>query len=83
MTNIKRITYAELGGWLAGLGFVEESVSFSHRAFRHRASGTLIVLAYYDDPDTAVREEDVISVHRHLEEKGLADARALERLGSR
>jgi predicted RNA binding protein YcfA (HicA-like mRNA interferase family) len=74
------VTYGDLQQLLLSLGFVEESVEASHRAFRHRASDTVIVLAYGYDSTTPVRNEDLLSVRRHLHEKGLASARALAAL---
>lgn len=75
MAKPKRVTHGELRRLLVALGFVEESVEGSHRAFRHADSDTLIVLPDYRDLSEPVRDEDLISVRRHLEERGLAGPR--------
>ena len=65
-------TYGQLIDFLALLGFVDESVPGSHRAFRHTESGIVILFA---DAETNahVRAEDLFSVRRHLIDGGLLD----------
>jgi predicted RNA binding protein YcfA (HicA-like mRNA interferase family) len=71
-------TYGDLISFLEQLGFQDESVGGSHHAFRHRASDTLVLLADVKREDPA-RIEDLISVRRHLDAKGLMDAQTFER----
>jgi predicted RNA binding protein YcfA (HicA-like mRNA interferase family) len=77
MSQSGQATYRELIGLLEHLGFQDESVEGSHRAFRHRASDTLILLADLK-PEDAVRRQDLISARRHLDAKGLMAAREFE-----
>lgn len=78
MSQLHRANYMDLISLLEHLGFEDESVAGSHHAFRHRASETLILLADLKRDDS-VRSEDLISVRRHLDAKGLMDASAFER----
>jgi predicted RNA binding protein YcfA (HicA-like mRNA interferase family) len=78
MGRSKQPTYRDLISLLEHLGFQDESVKGSHRAFRHAASKTLILLADLGSDDL-VRGEDLISVRRHLDSKGLMDTRTFER----
>ncbi len=50
----------------------------SHQAFRHRESETLVLLANVKREDP-VQTEDLVSVRRHLDAKGLMDSRTFER----
>jgi predicted RNA binding protein YcfA (HicA-like mRNA interferase family) len=77
MSQSERATYRELIELLETPGFQDASVEGSHRAFRHGASDTLILLADLK-PEDPVRREDLISVRRHLDSKGLMAARAFE-----
>jgi predicted RNA binding protein YcfA (HicA-like mRNA interferase family) len=78
MNPSKPATYRDLVQLLARLGFQDESVEGSHRAFRHGASETLILLAEFE-PEDPLRAEDLISARRHLVAKGLISAHAFER----
>jgi predicted RNA binding protein YcfA (HicA-like mRNA interferase family) len=78
MGQSERATYSDLISLLEQLGFQDESVAGSHQAFRHKASETLLLLADLKREDP-VRTEDLISVRRHLDAKGLMDVHAFER----
>ncbi len=78
MSQSKPATYGDLIQLLGRLGFQDESVEGSHWAFRHGASDTLILLARLK-PEDSVRSEDLISVRRYLDSKGLMSAHAFER----
>ncbi len=78
MSQSERVSYKHLISLLEHLGFQDESVTGSHLAFRHRASDTLLLLADLKREDP-VRREDLISVRRHLDSKGLMDARTFDR----
>lgn len=65
------MTYAALKKYLINLGLIDESVKQSHRAFRHVGSGTLIPFSLLFGDNDTVRQEDLISVRRHLVENGL------------
>jgi predicted RNA binding protein YcfA (HicA-like mRNA interferase family) len=78
MGQSRPATYHDLTGLLEQLGFQRESVEGSHHAFRHKASDTLIVLAAFQ-PESPLRSEDLVSVRRHLDSRGLMDARAFDR----
>lgn len=67
----KTIKYKNLIDFLGRLGFVNESVKGSHRAFRHAGSGTIFLLSDSYSEDDPVGEEDLVSVRRHLVENGL------------
>jgi predicted RNA binding protein YcfA (HicA-like mRNA interferase family) len=67
----KMLKYSDLKKYLIDLGFIDESVKESHRAFRHVESGSLILLSRLIDDNEALREEDLVSVRRHLVENGL------------
>jgi predicted RNA binding protein YcfA (HicA-like mRNA interferase family) len=76
------LTYGELWQLLIDLGFVQESVAGSHRAFRHAGSDILIVLPYDCDPSELAGDADLASVRRHLEEGGIATPGALDVLAA-
>jgi hypothetical protein len=65
------LKYSTLKKYLINLGFTDESVKGSHLAFRHIVSGTLIPLSELTGDRQAVRQEDLVSVRRHLVENGL------------
>jgi hypothetical protein len=65
------LDYGALKKYLIDLGFVDESVPTSHLAFRHGESGTLILLSLQVGDNEAVRQEDLVSVRRHLVENNL------------
>lgn len=73
------VKYAVLEKYLISLGFVDESVKNSHHAFRHSASGTLILFSLLTHDDD-VRQEDLVSVRRHLVENGLIKSQEFTRL---
>jgi predicted RNA binding protein YcfA (HicA-like mRNA interferase family) len=77
MSQSKPATYRDLTSLLEHLGFQDESVKGSHHAFRYEASNTLVLLADLR-PEDPVTSEDLISVRRHLDSKGLMDARTFE-----
>lgn len=70
MSGSRQVTYGDLARLLEELGFHDESMKGSHQAFRHATSDTLILLAPAVPADP-VRKEDLISVRRHLDSKGL------------
>lgn len=72
------VTYGDLISLLIHLGFQDESVEGSHVALRHRTSESLVLLADVKSEEP-VRWEDLISVRRHLDSKGLMDANAFDR----
>ena len=82
MDKSDRFRFERLRELLLSLGFTEEWVEGSHRAFRHEDSDTLIVLSPSYVSSTPVRDEDLVSVRRHLEEKGLANAAVLSALAT-
>jgi predicted RNA binding protein YcfA (HicA-like mRNA interferase family) len=65
------LKYRDIKYYLIGSAFVDESVSGSHHAYRHSESGTLILLPFHFGDDEAVRQEDLVSVRRHLVENRL------------
>ncbi len=65
------IKYKELKNYLESLGFTDESVKSSHFVFNHVQSETVILLEQMTD-NAIVNQRDIISVRRHLLEKGLA-----------
>ncbi len=65
------LKYSALKRYMIDLGFIDESVHLSHRAFRHGESGTLITLSLLIDDNEAVPQKDLVSVRRHLVENGL------------
>lgn len=67
-----RVAYAQLFRLLEELGFQEIPTREKWRAFRHRASDTLLPFVS-PNPDSAVRELDAISVRTHLDAQGLLD----------
>jgi hypothetical protein len=77
MSESEQITYRDLAELLEELGFRDESVQGSHRAFRHAASDSLILFALAAPADP-VRKEDFISVRRHLDSKGLMATAAFD-----
>ena len=82
MAKPKDATYGQLCQLLLRLGFLDESVKGSHRAFRHADSDTLILFGEYYKRSTPLRDEDLVSVRRHLDEKGFVDADTFGRLFS-
>ena len=73
------ILYKDLVDLMTSLGFRDESVPGSHRAFRHAGSGTLILFSPLSHDEAIVRDEDLVSVRRHLVEKGLVRIRDFDR----
>jgi hypothetical protein len=71
-------TYAQLHRLLLELGFTTEPAEAHLRVYRHAASDTLVVLAAHL-PDQPVRDTDLISIRKHLVEKGIIDEHSLAR----
>jgi hypothetical protein len=71
-------TYAQLHRLLIELEFTIEQTEAHLQVYRHAASDTLIVLASHvlEEP---VRDADLISIRKHLIEKGIIDEHALAR----
>ena len=65
------VNYKTIIHVLLDLGFIDESVKGSHQAFRHVGSGTVILFSALFAEEELVRQEDLISVRRHLIENGL------------
>jgi predicted RNA binding protein YcfA (HicA-like mRNA interferase family) len=63
--------YKTIIGVLLDFGFVDESVKGSHRAFRHAGFGTLILFSDVHEDNDLIRDEDLVSVRRHLVENRL------------
>jgi hypothetical protein len=76
------LKYSALKKYLIDLGFIDEFVPQSHLAFRHVESGTLVLLSLQDDEDEPVRQEDLVSVRRHLVENGLISDQEFSRFAS-
>jgi predicted RNA binding protein YcfA (HicA-like mRNA interferase family) len=74
----KQVNYSDIVALLDELGFQDESVEGSHQAFHHLPSDTLILLGP-SAPNDRVRKEDLVSVRRHLDFKGLMEAAAFDR----
>jgi hypothetical protein len=68
----ERIAYTQLFNLLRELGFQEIPTKEKWRAFHHRESETLLPFVALD-PDSTVRELDVISVRTHLDAQGLLE----------
>jgi hypothetical protein len=73
------VKYSVLKKYLMSLDFVDESVKNSHYAFKHSASGTLILFSLLTRDDDVVRQEDLVSVRRHLVENGLIKSQEFTR----
>lgn len=78
MNHTERRTYGDLISILQQMDFQEESVPGSHQAFRHSVTGTLILFADAG-PEEPARLEDLISVRRQLDAKGLMEASEFDR----
>jgi hypothetical protein len=69
------LKYSLLKQYLMSLDFDDISVKSTYYAFKHIESGTLIVLSLLAGDDDVVRQEDLVSVRRHLVENGLITGR--------
>jgi hypothetical protein len=65
------LQYSAFKKYLIDLGFIDESVKESHRAFRHAETGAVILLSLLIGDNEGVRQEDLASARRHLVENGL------------
>lgn len=68
----ERVVYTQLFNLLRELGFQEIPTKAKWRAFHHRDSDTLLPFVAHD-PESPVRELDVISVRTHLDAQGLLE----------
>jgi hypothetical protein len=64
---------------LLGLGFRREPAESHWQVYRHDVSNTVFVFSA-QPPDMPARDIDIVSVRRHLGEKGLVDDRAFGQL---
>jgi hypothetical protein len=71
------LTFARLDSYLAGLGFHVKPVEDSHVAYRHPASGAVIVLRPHRASDKVSQSVWVV-VRRTLVENGLVEPESLE-----
>ena len=74
-----KLTYAVLHKLLTSLGFNPKPVRRSWQAYHHRASDALILLRKRR-PTANVSEPDILSIRRHLVEKGLIDENEFDQL---
>jgi hypothetical protein len=75
----RSITYGDLYRLLAQLDFIDVSGDCPWKAYRHGATDTVVLLANRD-PDLPARPADLVSVRRHVVDKGLVDRHEFERL---
>ncbi len=73
----KQITYGQLHQLLLDLQFVDEPAERPWTVYRHGETNTLILLARRKATLPA-RKADLVSVRRHLVEKGLLEEDAFE-----
>lgn len=82
MATDKRITYKQFDELLRQLGFSSERVEPKWIRYEH-ADSQLVIVVVAREPHELVRVTDAVSARRHLVEKGVIRAEALDDLLSR
>jgi predicted RNA binding protein YcfA (HicA-like mRNA interferase family) len=73
------VPFAILRRVLTGLGFVETRVPGSHLVFEHAPSHTVFLFRTYRPRDKVIAA-NLISVRKHLDEKGLIGSESFDDL---
>jgi hypothetical protein len=79
MKKTQTPTHGQLQHLLLGLGFRREPAESHWQVYRHDVSDTVFIFGA-QPPDMPARDIDIVSVRRHLGEKGLVDDRAFGQL---